>query len=315
MAIDPNDSTVEVVVSKMLAELRKVSKRASSVELSDVIADVRINTTTQGASSLEIDVIDPQWVLLTSGFLDVSRDGRLRAADLNFPANSNYWWRLTQVDPSTGTGAGGGPNLTLTFEDRVVGRLRRKSGQKSWSRAKFTRAQAIKAMADEVKAPPRTRFISPELNVKQAIEVNPDERHASASSTGGTNTNEPDTGSTLTTFQLGGKPAPHAAVSKVAAAVLKEYPGLVVTSTTGGGHAVGSYHYDGKAVDLGGDAATMKAAADWINHKLRSRLAEGIHNPNLSVKHGALTSPLGPGYWTASTWADHVDHIHLAVED
>lgn len=40
--------------------------------------------------------------------------------------------------------------------------------------------------------------------------------------------------------------------------------GLAITSTTGGQHAAGSYHYRGLAVDLGGSAAAMNAAARFL---------------------------------------------------
>lgn len=39
---------------------------------------------------------------------------------------------------------------------------------------------------------------------------------------------------------------------------IAESMGLVITSTTGGKHAPGSYHYAGKAIDVGGDPAKLK---------------------------------------------------------
>jgi hypothetical protein len=68
--------------------------------------------------------------------------------------------------------------------------------------------------------------------------------------------------------------------------VIGQFPGLTVTSTTGGGHAANSYHYRGMAADLGGDAATMLRAASWIKRTMGSNLTDGIHNPNLSIKGG-----------------------------
>jgi hypothetical protein len=109
-------------------------------------------------------------------------------------------------------------------------------------------------------------------------------------------------------YALGGI---HAGIRKAALSVLEKYPQLVVTSTTSGGHAKNSYHYKGEAVDIGGPAAIMNAAAQWIARSTLGRqLTEGIHNPGLSIKDGRRVSP---GFWGATTWAAHANHIHLAV--
>lgn len=110
-------------------------------------------------------------------------------------------------------------------------------------------------------------------------------------------------------YALGGV---HAGVRKAALAVLSHFPQLMVTSTTGGGHAANSYHYRGEAVDLAsGDYGLMNRAARWIARSSLARsLAEGIHNPGLSIKNGRSISP---GFWGATTWGNHANHIHLAV--
>jgi hypothetical protein len=99
-------------------------------------------------------------------------------------------------------------------------------------------------------------------------------------------------------------------IQSVAQQVLAQFPGLSVTSTTGGTHAKGSFHYRGMAVDLGGAGGVMNRAANWIAQHLGAGLSEGIHNPNLSVKDGR-TVPAG--FWGSKTWAEHLNHIHLAV--
>jgi hypothetical protein len=95
--------------------------------------------------------------------------------------------------------------------------------------------------------------------------------------------------------------------------VMDKFSGLQVTSTTGGDHASDSYHYKGQAVDIAsGDYGYMDQAAAWIKSSgLYKALVEGIHNPNLSVEAGDLVDP---NYWGSETWADHADHIHLAVD-
>lgn len=98
-------------------------------------------------------------------------------------------------------------------------------------------------------------------------------------------------------------------IRSLAGYVMDKYPSLSVSSTTGGTHASGSLHYTGQAVDLVGSA--LRAASEWIKSSgLYKALAEGIHNPNLSVEDGNFISP---SYWGSATWADHTDHIHLGV--
>lgn len=98
-------------------------------------------------------------------------------------------------------------------------------------------------------------------------------------------------------------------ISDIGEAV-QRHSGLTVTSTTGGTHAPGSYHYKGEAVDLGGSPGQMAAAVDYImSSGLYRELAEGIHNPGLSVKNGQVVPP---SFWGAETWAGHANHVHLA---
>jgi hypothetical protein len=102
-------------------------------------------------------------------------------------------------------------------------------------------------------------------------------------------------------------------IRNLAAYVMDKFPGLSVSSTTGGTHAANSLHYSGQAVDLehGSSFGYLNKASEWIKSSgLYQALAEGIHNPNLSVKDGKLVSS---GFWGATTWADHIDHIHLGV--
>ena len=110
--------------------------------------------------------------------------------------------------------------------------------------------------------------------------------------------------------QVPGHPELKPGISAVAATVLHKFPGLVITATTNGTHVNGSYHYKGRAVDLGGSTAEMNKAAKWCEQFLTPVLVEGIHNPGLSVKNHA---PVPSSFWGAETWAAHANHIHLAV--
>jgi hypothetical protein len=102
----------------------------------------------------------------------------------------------------------------------------------------------------------------------------------------------------------------HAGVIAAARKIINMFPGLIVTSGTGGTHATNSYHYKGDALDIGGSVAVMNRAASWIRSNIGSRLTEGIHNPNLSISNGKSVSP---SFWGAETWAAHANHIHIAI--
>jgi TP901 family phage tail tape measure protein len=103
----------------------------------------------------------------------------------------------------------------------------------------------------------------------------------------------------------------HPGAREAAEAVMAHFSGLEATSTTGGTHASGSYHYLGEAVDVGGGSRAEEfAAAEWIKKSgLFRSLVEGIHNPNLSVSAGKMVPPS----FYSEVWADHLTHIHLAV--
>lgn len=102
------------------------------------------------------------------------------------------------------------------------------------------------------------------------------------------------------------------AVAQVIRLMTKQFPGLAVTSTTGGSHVPGSYHPQGKAVDLANpNYGYMDRAAAWVKTSgLYRSLLEGIHNPNLSVSQGKIVPPS----FYASVWAAHRNHIHLALD-
>lgn len=97
----------------------------------------------------------------------------------------------------------------------------------------------------------------------------------------------------------------------MAAWAAKHIPGLVVTSTTGGGHATGSYHYRGEAIDLSGSEAAMQAGARAIAATFGNSITELIHNPGFAIKYGRN---VGPGYYR-SVWGDHRNHVHWAMAD
>jgi hypothetical protein len=108
-------------------------------------------------------------------------------------------------------------------------------------------------------------------------------------------------------FAAGGLAAP---VASLANRLTRQF-GLSITSTTGGQHAPGSFHYQGLAADLGGSSGAMNRAAAWLLSSGAYRsLLEGIHNPNLSVKNGQRVPP---SFWGGAVWGQHANHIHIAL--
>ena len=131
-------------------------------DLDQFISDIIIETTAQGASLLEVQIIDPGWRLLQRDqktgacFFDVDDQGYLwPPVEVNFPpANSKTGysgtgcvWRLAMLEPSTDLT---GPNITLTFEDKIVSELREHSATPAHPKVASkgeTRAEFIQSLA------------------------------------------------------------------------------------------------------------------------------------------------------------------------
>lgn len=85
-----------------------------------------------------------------------------------------------------------------------------------------------------------------------------------------------------------------------------------VTSTTGGGHTAGSYHYQGQAIDAAGPVPSYSSPElvaiqhSWLD--VADQLAELIGpDPDLCVKYGVLHR------YSSGTMEDHQDHVHTAA--
>lgn len=76
--------------------------------------------------------------------------------------------------------------------------------------------------------------------------------------------------------------------------------GLTITSTTGGTHAPGSYHYSGRAIDVAGSPAAMAKFYDTI--KAKTSPTELFYDPRGGIKHGQEIGAIG----------GHGDHVHVA---
>lgn len=127
----------------------------SDINIEEAVVDVNIQRTIQGASTVEVIVVDRDRVLLRSGRLSSRNDIEL----------DGLYFRLKSVDKR-------GDDLTLAFEEREISLLRtynRPIKQSlSTSRQKLTRAEFVLRMIREVKEE-KIPFIIPELTKVQPI--------------------------------------------------------------------------------------------------------------------------------------------------
>jgi hypothetical protein len=149
--------------------------------LTNAIVEITPETQTLGAALLQVTVIDPHWKIARSGLCDTDADGLLRQIDVNFPQGTEVWWRLAMVDLTDASSSGNAPNLTLTFQQRIVSYLLNDWGPLGWpgGKAGSTRAQFIKMLAARIPShldasvlgpgSSPIRFVCPEINEIQPI--------------------------------------------------------------------------------------------------------------------------------------------------
>lgn len=85
----------------------------------------------------------------------------------------------------------------------------------------------------------------------------------------------------------------------------KVFPGLKATSTNGGSHASGSWHYKDRAVDL---PASM-AVYNWIKANYPNSRELIFSGGNTQIKNGKVVPS---SYFGAKTMSEHTNHIHWA---
>jgi hypothetical protein len=168
----PNAGPIRNLIARALAAQPGAPKQE---QLAGAIQEVTVETQIAGASLLTVTMLDPDLGLQTSGFLNVTPDGLLPAIDVNFPGGSQAWWRLCMLEGGLDNSQ---PNLTLTFQDRIVSYLRDHWGPVGAAAGTTTRAQFIKRLVDEVgrgayaRSPyfeTPIRLVCPELNVIQPV--------------------------------------------------------------------------------------------------------------------------------------------------
>lgn len=159
-------SAVEFIAGQLNDKTQNQNRAQGAPQVRDLTAaviDIIRRTVAQGAGTLEVHIVDPEWKLLTRygnapAFIDCDDSGLLIPVDVNFPDGTDCWWRLEAAAPSLFDGSS--PNLTLTFEDRIVGLMRDKGGPLV-ARKDETRAQFIHRTVKDI---PGLRFVCPALN-------------------------------------------------------------------------------------------------------------------------------------------------------
>jgi hypothetical protein len=163
--LDPGLGPDLSIVARQVVDAKRRLKKTtpSAVDLADALTELAIEDTIKGSSTLTLTVADPDYELRDSGFFDADRDGKLDRIDVNYPHESRFWWRLTQVGPSANT-------VEMVFMERAAVHLMGHFGPVKASRAKKTRAEFLKSLCDKVKGGGGITFHSRELHKSQPIE-------------------------------------------------------------------------------------------------------------------------------------------------
>jgi hypothetical protein len=148
---------VDLDLQRLVLDVAGRRVRDLDTRIEGSIVDGELERTMEGASTLTLTVHDPRRALLQSGMFSRSIDVRL----------DRLYFRLVKVGKA-------GDDLTLTFEDREVARLRQHDKPRKATRGKLTRAQFALSLVREVKPP--IRFVCPELRQRQPIAGQGDRR-------------------------------------------------------------------------------------------------------------------------------------------
>lgn len=123
--------------------LRSLKRGVPTLPIEDVLVRAEVTLTLDGASTVELDVLDPNWLIERSGVLDPDTNGILNAVAISI---DSIPFRLSDARRAPGS-----PTITLEFEDLAMALLDEHDSFKAFSRGTKTRAQFVKWMVDEVK--------------------------------------------------------------------------------------------------------------------------------------------------------------------
>lgn len=122
----------------------------------DAVTGGDIERTIEGASVITITLRDQYWRLLRGNLFDAEKNG---VPQMKI---DGHWFELVAIGTS-------GPDITLTFQPRVIAWLERYNDPLRAKRQDMTRAEFILSMVREVKEG-RIVFVCPELHKKQPVE-------------------------------------------------------------------------------------------------------------------------------------------------
>src|SRR5688572_28837684 len=125
--LEPSRLQLELMGSDVdLEEFVLEMKNKVGVDVVEIITEAFVERTIEGASTLEVTIVDDDRKILNSGKLTRKLDVRL----------DGLWFRLVNISKQ-------GKYLTLTFEDREIAVLRTYTKKIKATRGKVTRAQFI----------------------------------------------------------------------------------------------------------------------------------------------------------------------------
>lgn len=164
----PNAQAISTFLATQIVDA-SAKGQVEVVQLAERIGEIEIQTQIAGASTMKVTVIDPEWELSKSGFVTPDEEGFLPVVEVEFPESSGWRWTLCEVEVSTEVAS---PNLTLTFEDKIIADLRQYWGPKQVPPGTQTRAQFVRSLLNEVgqHGEPKIKLVCPSLNVKQPVE-------------------------------------------------------------------------------------------------------------------------------------------------
>jgi len=157
--VDPSNDSADLRIENLVLDARSLSS-AKDPNITASLIDARVDQSlTAGAPMLQLDVLDSDRYLLTSGILNDTVDVTL----------DKIPFRLVEADFD------GADILSMMFEHRLVAYCRSHKRPRKFSRGSFTRAEAIFAMFREIKAMP-FRFVAPDLTRRQPVAIDKEER-------------------------------------------------------------------------------------------------------------------------------------------
>lgn len=145
-----DDFRADVEMDKFVLDVVKNTRALKDIDISERITGGEIVQTMDGASTVKVDVHDPNKVLLNSGVLDHKIDITL----------DGLRFRLCAVSKND-------LEISLTFEDFSIAQIRRHKELVTTNRNRLTRAEFVVYLMRRVKSNKQLAIVCPELSKVQ----------------------------------------------------------------------------------------------------------------------------------------------------